>query len=80
MENIKGSLIWLGFIDNEDKTTRVRLRSRFVTVNEIAEKYSGGGHARASGATVHSKEEMNSLIALADETLKQYKKKHKGWI
>lgn len=80
MENIKGSLIWLGFIDNEDKTTRVRLRSRFVTVNEIAEKYSGGGHARASGATVHNKEEMNSLIALADETLKQYKKKHKGWI
>ncbi|MCR5457976.1 MAG: bifunctional oligoribonuclease/PAP phosphatase NrnA [Clostridiales bacterium] len=80
MENIKGSLIWLGFIDNEDKTTRVRLRSRFVTVNEIAEKYSGGGHARASGATVHSKEEMNSLIALADETLKQYKKKHKSWI
>ena len=71
MENIKGSLIWLGFIDNEDKTTRVRLRSRFVTVNEIAEKYSGGGHARASGATVHNKEEMNSLIALADETLKQ---------
>ena len=80
MENIKGSLIWLGFIDNEDKTTRVRLRSRFVTVNQIAEKYSGGGHARASGATVHNKEEMNSLIALADETLKQYKKKHKGWI
>ncbi len=82
LENIKGSLIWLGFIDNNDKekTTRVRLRSRFVTVNQIAEQFRGGGHARASGATVYNKDEMNQLIQMADDTLKQYKKKNKNWI
>ena len=42
MESIRGSLIWIAFIDNGDGTTRVRLRSRFVTVSELAEKYSGG--------------------------------------
>ena len=82
IENIRGSLIWLGFIENGDKekTTRVRLRSRFVTVNQIAEKFRGGGHARASGATIYNKEEMNELIDLADKTLKEYKKHNKNWI
>lgn len=80
MESIKGSLIWLAFIDNADGTTRVRLRSRFVTINKIAEKYHGGGHACASGATVHSKKEMKALIADADAHLKQYKETNEGWL
>ena len=80
MESIKGSLIWLAFIDNADGTTRVRLRSRFVTINEIAEKYHGGGHACASGATVHNKKEMKALIADADAHLKQYKETNEGWL
>lgn len=42
---LKGSIIWLAFIENADGTVRVRLRSRFVTVNKLAEKYGGGGHA-----------------------------------
>jgi phosphoesterase RecJ-like protein len=58
----------------------VRLRSRFVTVNQIAEKYEGGGHACASGATVHSKEQMEELIALADKTLGEYKATNEGWL
>lgn len=80
MESIKGSLIWLAFIDNADGTTRVRLRSRFVTINEIAEKYHGGGHTCASGATVHNKKEMKALIADADAHLKQYKETNEGWL
>ena len=80
MDSIKGSLIWLAFIDNSDGTTRVRLRSRFVTINEIAEKYHGGGHACASGATVHNKKEMKALIADADAHLKQYKETNEGWL
>ncbi|MBE6607812.1 MAG: bifunctional oligoribonuclease/PAP phosphatase NrnA [Ruminococcaceae bacterium] len=80
MESIKNSLIWLAFIDNEDGSTRVRLRSRFVTINSIAEKYHGGGHACASGATVYSEEEMASLIADADAHLKEYKSENEGWL
>ena len=80
MDSIKGSLIWLAFIDNDDGSIRVRLRSRFVTINCIGEKYSGGGHACAAGATVYSIEEMNALIADADARLKEYKETHEGWL
>ena len=80
MDSIKNSLIWLAFIDNDDGTIRVRLRSRFVTINCIGEKYRGGGHACAAGATVYSHEEMKALIADADERLKEYKETHEGWL
>ena len=80
MDSIRGSLIWLAFIDNGDKTTRVRLRSRFVTINALAERYHGGGHACASGATVYSKREMKALIADADALLGEYKQNHEGWL
>ena len=81
MDSIKNSLIWLAFIDSDKgDEIRVRLRSRFVTVNQIAEKYEGGGHACASGATVHSKEQMQELIAEADRTLGEYKATHEGWL
>lgn len=80
METIKNSLIWLAFIENGDGTIRVRLRSRFVTVSELAEKYEGGGHACASGATVYSKSELKKLVAEADELLKKYKEEHDGWL
>ena len=80
MDSIKNSLIWLAFIDNADGSIRVRLRSRFVTINCIGEKYRGGGHACAAGATVYSVEEMNQLIADADGRLKEYKENNEGWL
>ena len=82
MDGIKGSLCWLGFIDSrsEPGTMRVRLRSRFMTVNQIAERHHGGGHACASGATVYSAEEMQELIAEADEAIRVYKENNEGWL
>ena len=80
IENIKESLIWIAFIENEDKSIRVRLRSRFVTVNEVGEKYHGGGHACASGATVYSKKELLDLVNDADAKLKDYKANNEGWL
>ena len=79
MDSIKGSLIWLIFIEHETEI-RVRLRSRFVTVNQIAERYSGGGHDCASGATVHSKREALQLVKEADQTLAEYKAENEGWL
>ena len=82
LDSIRGSLIWLAFIDGKkgDDAIRVRLRSRFVTVNTLAEKYSGGGHDCAAGATVHSKKEMKMLIAEADARLAKYKSENEGWL
>lgn len=80
MESIKNSLIWIAFIENADGSTRVRLRSRFVTVNAVAEKYRGGGHACACGATVYNKKEVKALISDADALLGEYKKNNEGWL
>ena len=80
MDSIRGSIIWLAFIENKDKSIRVRLRSRFVTVNQLAEKYHGGGHACAAGATVYSKREMAALLADADKLIAEYKNTHEDWL
>ena len=80
MNKIKGSLIWLAFIDNPDGSIRVRLRSRFIEVDKLANRYHGGGHANASGSTVYSLDEMNALIADADALLKDYKANNEGWL
>ena len=82
MDSIKGCLCWIAFIDNcdEENTIRGRLRSRFVAINSIAERYRGGGHACACGATVLNKKEMKALIREADALIKEYKETHEGWL
>ena len=82
MDSIKGCLSWLAFIESGDEkgTIRVRLRSRFVPINTVAENYRGGGHAYAAGATVYSMEEVHSLIAEADAVIKEYKENNEGWL
>lgn len=79
MDSIRGSLCWLAFIET-DENIRVRLRSRFMHVNTLAEQYRGGGHACASGATVYSWEEARELVAKADEMIKEYKENNEGWL
>lgn len=80
LDSIKGSLIWIAFIDMPDGSIRVRLRSRFLDINDIAQKYNGGGHNRASGATIYSINEMKRLIKEADLKLKKYKEENTGWL
>ncbi len=81
LDSIRGSIAWMAFIENDDEqgSIRVRLRSRFVHINPIAEKYNGGGHACASGATVYSIDEMKALLKDADAHTKKYKEPHEGW-
>ena len=82
LSGIRGCLCWIAFIEtgDEDGAIRVRLRSRFATINHIAEKYHGGGHACASGATVYSMEEMHNLLRDADMHIKSYKENNEGWL
>lgn len=81
LDSIKGSIIWLAFIDNSDGATiRVRLRSRFVTVDKLANKYRGGGHDCASGATLMSPDEIPLLLADADALIADYKENNGGWM
>ena len=83
MDSIKGCLSWIAFIeDGADgtKSIRVRLRSRFVPVNTVAEKYRGGGHDCACGATVYNKKEVEALVADVDQVVRAYKDTHDNWL
>lgn len=82
MDSIRGCIAWIAFIEtgDEKETIRVRLRSRFVHINSIAEKYRGGGHACASGATLYGRKEIDLLLADTDALVKEYKETHEGWL
>lgn len=82
LDSIRGCIAWAAFIENGDESgsIRVRLRSRFVHINSIAEKYRGGGHACASGATVYGEEEVQALLRDTDALVKEYKETHEGWL
>ena len=79
LDSIRGCISWIAFIETDDNI-RVRLRSRFVHINSVAEKYHGGGHACASGATVYSLDEMHALLQDADALVKEYKETNEGWL
>ena len=82
LDSIRGCIAWMAFIETGDEkdTIRVRLRSRFVHINSIAEKYRGGGHACASGATLYGKDEIALLLRDANAHIKEYKETHEGWL
>lgn len=82
LDSIRGCICWLALIETGDEkgSIRVRLRSRFVPINTIAEAYHGGGHAFASGATVYSQQEKQSLLRDLDAHVKDYKENHDRWL
>ena len=82
LDSIRGCICWIVFTETGDElgTIRARLRSRFVHINSIAEKYRGGGHACASGATLYGREEIDALLRDADAHVKDYKEHNQDWL
>ena len=62
MSDIRGVDIWVNFTETENGVL-CELRSSKYNINPIAVKYGGGGHAKASGATVKTKEEAMAMLA-----------------
>lgn len=67
MSDIRGIDIWANFTETENGVL-CELRSSKYNINPIAVKYGGGGHAKASGATIKDREAamemLNDLISL----------------
>ncbi len=63
MADIKGVDIWVNFTET-DKGVLCELRSSKYNINPVAVKYGGGGHAKASGATVADR--ATAMLMLAD--------------
>ena len=62
MGEIKGVEVWVNFTETEDGVL-TEIRSSAHNINPIAKKYGGGGHAKASGATLKSREEAMQMLA-----------------
>ena len=61
MGEIRGVDIWVNFTES-DRDVLCEIRSSVHNINPIAKKYGGGGHAKASGATLKSREEAMQLL------------------
>ena len=61
MNDIRGVDIWVNFTETENGVL-CELRSSKYNINPIAVKYGGGGHAKASGATVKSREDAMAML------------------
>ena len=63
--------LWGIFVEQENGNYRVRLRSKFIPINEVAKKHDGGGHPLASGANAYSKEEIEEVYQELKELAKR---------
>ena len=61
MADMKNVNIWCNFTET-DKGVLCELRSSLYNINPIAVKYGGGGHAKASGATVADRETAMAML------------------
>ena len=72
MANLRGVHVWVNFTEDQDSIL-CELRSDSYDINKIAVKYGGGGHLKASGATLKTKEEamdmLKDLDALVEENI-----------
>jgi phosphoesterase RecJ-like protein len=69
--NIQGVIAWIFFIEEEDQI-RVRLRSKGPVVNGIARNFNGGGHPKASGASIYSWDESEAVIDQLEQACKEF--------
>ncbi len=72
MSDTKGVDIWVNFTETEAGVL-CELRSSKYNINPIAVKYGGGGHAKASGATVADKETAMAMLADLDAMIGENK-------
>lgn len=69
MGDIKGVDIWVNFAEDIDNSVACELRSSKLNINPIAVKYGGGGHAKASGATVKDKAIAMQMLEDLDDMI-----------
>ena len=70
MTDLEGVGIWVAFAEKPDTgEVQCELRSSEININPIAVKYGGGGHAKASGATVPDKDTAMAMLQDLDRLL-----------
>ena len=73
MGDLRGVGIWVNFTETEDGVL-AELRSSKYNINPIAVKYGGGGHQKASGATLKNKDEAMAMLEDLNNIIKENEK------
>lgn len=74
--NIDEILVWTTISEDvKNNNFKFNIRSRGPIINKVAERYSGGGHAFASGARVPDMESIEQVLKELDDTCLEYKMK-----
>ena len=70
MGEIRGVDIWVNFTET-DTGILTEIRSSKYNINPVAVKYGGGGHQKASGATLSSREDAMAMLADLEALLEE---------
>ena len=68
MGDIQGMDIWVNFTESDEGVV-CELRSSRYNINPIAVDFGGGGHEKASGATVRDRDTAMRMLAALDQML-----------
>lgn len=66
---IEGYNVWAIMVENKEGIIRIRLRSSGPNIDEVANQFNGGGHARASGASLENWDQLPDFIKAVEEVL-----------
>lgn len=68
--NIKNIHIWCSIAEDVSSNCfRISIRSKKITINGVANKYKGGGHAQASGCQISSLKQLKQFISDLDDLI-----------
>ena len=71
---VEGILAWSMYVEQEDGTFRVHLRSKGPTVNHIAQAFGGGGHTLACGIPSVTNTQISEVDTELKATVRNFKK------
>ncbi len=75
MSNLEDIEAWMSITEDIEKHDfRVSIRSKRYPINEIANKYDGGGHELASGGRLKSLDELDNLVKDLQEHIAKFMK------
>lgn len=70
MAEIKGVDVWINFTETENSVL-CEIRAKNRNINQIAVAHGGGGHLKASGATLKDKDEAMQVLAELDQLVEK---------
>lgn len=69
MGDLRGVDVWVNFTETDDGVL-AEIRSSKYNINPVAVKYGGGGHQKASGATLKNREEAMAMLEDLNEIVR----------